>query len=660
MDRAKANADGAAILRGSSLEEEIRRAKEVLSLKAHHRRDVNRRVAEMQRAHARELGERRKQQHRNASRALPAVSDDAAEDDADGVGTDRADSNGLASHGIGVTIVPAARRMSVHRQSGHQGSAPHPGPPRRSDSNLGRGKAGGEGAAINVGQVSLSLARRYAIGEPTRRMQLLSKNTKQFRTMRRVTLLRKAREREFANLPAEEQSAMTAAWKTYEDAELDEPDPVLLQICLEEIGLGGENHAEKVTIGKACDEMTVGMDITFFSFCWQVVPRCRALLRESERGALWEEFCHYDTDNSGLLDEEECFDILAKRCERDMDLDGFQEIKTDFEQQYARIKRDDDQVDFEGYQVLIRHLREKHQRVRTERERSVLRAKGLSASDPVVAAHMGELLMFHEAFCWACTAGDGVMHCGLPTLTGSGLEAVGGLLHTGILPTGGQMRHRALNLLLKTNQNEMDFYGFLKLADFIREACQRFIGEEYGDTFGRYDRDNSGNLSVSEVSSMFSEIGLEPKCVEDQAEMKKLFDYVDEDGSGELDFIEFQSLVQRVQEKLRLATRRRENRVGLELGFSQKKLFELREIFFNLDVNGDEYLTIAECRQVVALMRERHHMVRPMNVSQLQDLHDIVAGRDAGFDFWGFLYFVKALEDEDFDVIGAIEKDLSA
>merc|ERR1719235_584121 len=102
----------------------------------------------------------------------------------------------------------------------------------------------------------------------------------------------------------------------------------------------------------------------------------------------------------------------------------------------------------------------------------------------------------------------------------------------------------------------------------VRAAWRQRLEPELVNLFKKYDKDNGGSLSFSEVATMIGEMGLNPRSREDQDEIKQLLDSVDADGSGELDFYEFQDLVQRIEEKLKSLQRRRDMQGGEALGFS--------------------------------------------------------------------------------------------
>jgi len=58
---------------------------------------------------------------------------------------------------------------------------------------------------------------------------------------------------------------------------------------------------------------------------------------------------------------------------------------------------------------------------------------------------------------------------------------------------------------------------------------------EFREAFLVFDKDGGGTISIKELASVMRTFGENPKFVE----LKKMFDMVDADGSGEIDFDEF-------------------------------------------------------------------------------------------------------------------------
>merc|ERR1719343_665934 len=115
--------------------------------------------------------------------------------------------------------------------------------------------------------------------------------------------------------------------------------------------------------------------------------------------------------------------------------------------------------------------------------------------------------------------------------------------------------------------------------------------------FSRLDKDGSSKLDIMEVSTLLGELGIQPRCHEDQWEIRRLLDDIDVDGSGDLSFDEFAALFQRLQGRLSVAARRRQQLLAKKLGLGGRQLTELRMLFFELDTEAHGFLTAAEQRE---------------------------------------------------------------
>jgi len=327
-----------------------------------------------------------------------------------------------------------------------------------------------------------------------------------------------------------------------------------------------------------------------------------------------------------------------------MGTEGDVQFRDVFMQRFSVVKKSEHHVDFDGFLVLMTEMKEHAKAMRSEREQQLVSAESLTQTD--VENHRDELLAMHD--CFLRHAKESRRHLVEP-------EVVCALLESGLMPLEGEARRRVQMLVhgecIRASSEGVGFACFLKTIRSIREETKRIKLPEYRERFSRYDADRNGELSLAETSVLFSEIGLIPRCQQDQDEMKMIFDEVDHNGSGSLDFSEFQDLVQRVTEKLRSSQRRRENETGRQLGYSAHQMSELRESFFNLDTEGYGELTIDQCRTTLLMMK------KSMSGTDLNEVfNEIDRNSNNRIDFVGFLYFVKVLENRSFDLKAALDK----
>merc|ERR1711957_218096 len=68
---------------------------------------------------------------------------------------------------------------------------------------------------------------------------------------------------------------------------------------------------------------------------------------------------------------------------------------------------------------------------------------------------------------------------------------------------------------------------------------------------------------------------------------------------------EFQHLVQFVSEKLRSITRFREAELGASLNLSEQEVREYRDLFWEIDKDGNGHLDLQELRSLMEMLRQR-------------------------------------------------------
>merc|ERR1712096_91943 len=84
----------------------------------------------------------------------------------------------------------------------------------------------------------------------------------------------------------------------------------------------------------------------------------------------------------------------------------------------------------------------------------------------------------------------------------------------------------------------------------------------------RWRKRTSGTLDLGECSKLLEQMGLNPRTRAEQRQIACLFEIIDEDGSGELDFAEFNHLFQRVHERMQAVQRREELEAAKKCGMS--------------------------------------------------------------------------------------------
>lgn len=171
------------------------------------------------------------------------------------------------------------------------------------------------------------------------------------------------------------------------------------------------------------------------------------------------------------------------------------------------------------------------------------------------------------------------------------------------------------------------FSEFLLLMKKVRKLQADSQMSDLKTEFNRYDRDKSGELDMREISMLLSDIGLQPRTRQEQAELIALLDEADEDGSNSFTFDEFQALVVRAREKIEKVTREKEQQFAIEMGFTVQRYSELKEIFETSNESGSGMLGISELRTTLNTLKKR---------ATSDELHELFF--QYGKDFQGTLF----------------------
>jgi len=271
---------------------------------------------------------------------------------------------------------------------------------------------------------------------------------------------------------------------------------------------------------------------------------------------------------------------------------------------------------------------EGYHRILRERETEIMTKNCLTMAD--VVEFPDELVSLHDSFLRAnLDGGEEIDRQELRML----------LIEYGLYPRSEEGQQQVDEFLSECDgdsDGQLSFAEFLLVIRNVRYLFKQNSAAELRKVFDGYDKDRSGTLNMSEVSLLLGQLGLMPRCREDQAEMKRLLDCIDDDGSGLINFPEFQMLVQRVTERINAAKRRRERDTATKLHYAEGQVSELRDAFYALDSQGTGILSVDKLRKALDLLR------LPMSAEDLQKLLDrLDTGFVGGLDFEKFLHFMS-------------------
>lgn len=448
----------------------------------------------------------------------------------------------------------------------------------------------------------------------------------------RLKRLLDARRREFEAKPVAEQAALR---KAFDNSAVANKETLTsskeLKKALEELGLAPKTDTEKKEVRLICDEVRVLGDVDFFAFAFDAVSRTRDKLREMRRGPLLQHFKLCDDDSSGYLCREECEQIFDRLYTHGLDDKGLRMMKESFEKTFREVAHAcSGQVDFEGFETLMTLAQENYQRIMIEREGEIMEEENLSKED--VAEHFDELVSLYDSFTRGNMDGD----------VGMDKEELRVLLiEYGLYPraaNGQEQVEEFFHSVDDDGDGSLIFTEFLEVIRRVRDVFKLSSEPELRRMFEQTDKDASGLLDMAEVSALLGNLGLTPKCQEDQQEMKRILDGIDSDGNG-VNFPEFQTLVQRISERTNAAQRKRERQSALELRYKDTEVAELRDAFYALDTEGKGILCIEKLRRVLDLLR------REMSAESLQQIVERMdTDNVGGLGFQQFLHFMKEIK----------------
>jgi Ca2+-binding EF-hand superfamily protein len=462
------------------------------------------------------------------------------------------------------------------------------------------------------------------------------------------------KQKRFASMPEQEQENLRMAFEKYRacsSGSEEYGESFALCEALGELGICAKSQMEQRELERLCHEICgepggdsgepgLGSGLDFFGFCFDLLPRVRKRFCELHQGSLLHEFNCYDKDRSGHLDDEECRQLLETFCTGNLDVGGLREMQVVFgslmEQEASR-STSRGKVDFNVFQHLVGRAREHHQRI-IRASISVIKRNHL-LDDGDMQQHWDEVVLLHEGFLNADGNGDRELEWD---------ETVTALIEHGLFPHDVAARVQVLRIFKQVDANldgHIGFREYLQLVRSVRRAQMQREEQSLREMFQRLDKDQSSRLDITEISTLLGELGIQPRCHEDQWEIRRLLDDIDSDRSGDFSFEKFAALIQRLQGRLASAVRRRQQLLAFKLGLDGRQLTELRILFFDLDREARGFLTASEQREAIhRLQANSDSNTENSWLCQNEHLAKVAAEIDAAsatgvgrVDFQGFL-----------------------
>lgn len=409
------------------------------------------------------------------------------------------------------------------------------------------------------------------------------------------------------------------------------------------LGITAESDWELRELRLLCEDIATE-SVDFIGFVYEVLPRIRSRLRDMRRASLKQAFSAFDTDGSGYLSQGECVAMLEKHCASNLDTDGFQKMQAAFQGTVQNsLDPTSGEVSFDCFEDLVSFASERSKQIMLERREEITKQEGLR---PITVKEFdNELLWMFDMFKRAADNNSKVSLRGTKRL----------LIEYGLLPSEAATDEWleecsaepsqtvcAILRCLSTPGATVDVpqLTFKEYLDVAREM-RRFRREEACECrralFRQVDRDNSGQLSMPEVFSLIAQLGLGPSCRDEQLEMRQLIGTYDEDESNELNFEEFEGLVQELRDRMHREERKTLWRLAARLEIQDSHVFVCREAVHKWGTDGGGCISLEGIRTMIDRLRME------MSGEELSDMLKScdLCGRDK-INIVGFIQFAHS------------------
>lgn len=95
----------------------------------------------------------------------------------------------------------------------------------------------------------------------------------------------------------------------------------------------------------------------------------------------------------------------------------------------------------------------------------------------------------------------------------------------------GTAARSSMRQMLESNRMKLNFENFLVLVQSLREMQRGEMKRELKRLFDFYDKDGSGDLRMGEIATILEDLGLNPKSGNEQKLIASILEEVDERGT---------------------------------------------------------------------------------------------------------------------------------
>lgn len=433
----------------------------------------------------------------------------------------------------------------------------------------------------------------------------------------KMSRLLELRRSEFEALPAVRQQRLKSAFAKGDPGGRAFLDADGLHQALRELGLEGHSKQERAVLKNACTEASVLGSVDLIDFAFVYVPKVDMQLQEVRSPKLLAQFSALGM--SDHLTQVECWEAMLQhsRSLRYMGKEMEQLFWRGFERDFPEVFQSharygtpfSREIDFSGYQALVRHLRSERGAFQSRFERQA--AVEANLTPQAETAHYGEIFRFWRIF----ASYELDQHKML-----SGGKVFRALIDCGILPLSGEQCERTrqrLDLPGSQAPGPFAFVDFLQLVRQLREEAAAARQARLLSILRCPHWHNQFPVACGDVPWLLSEAGLGEDLIIATADIPSIVEECSREIDELHDLDELVSLSGYVVERAHGMAREREATLAKELGFSREQVAQLYQswaAFAHAD-SGDGLDSAALGR----LLRELNPAVRP-TPTEIEDL----------------------------------------
>jgi len=229
-------------------------------------------------------------------------------------------------------------------------------------------------------------------------------------------------------------------------------------------------------------------------------------------------------------------------------------------------------------------------------------------------------------------------------------ETHGALADLGLKPSGRKdklyIKHR-----LEIEGGELDFHKFCALVTERQAQIHDSERHRLRALFKQYDRDGSGSLSAEELIHVFADLQLSPEADDECVAFLDAVVESDVDGSGEIEWSEFEVLVQTVRQKILQCRREREVRIAQQMRLPADVFLNFRHVlvalhcaFRQYDHSGTGAVDVEDVAELIMEMGLEKSLRRLRELLDKDEiLHTLLHDRVDSIDFSVLLQVLQRL-----------------